>query len=135
MEPRIRARSSALKSASTMIAIRADAIEGVVIGEDSAVRYVCVVVVNDIVVMPVRSPMVPAPAKPAIKADSKAEAKRNSRAVKEQSWIRIPARPNPDGLSLRKPWIILRHVNDLRVGRFDDNGLPLIAHLFLRCAV
>ena len=86
MEPRISASASALKSA-TMIAVRALAIEGVVIGEDSAVGYVSVVVINEIVVMPVRSPMVPAPAKSAKKADSKAEAKRNSRAVKEQSWI------------------------------------------------
>ena len=70
-----------------MIEVRASAIEGVVIGEDSAVGNISVVVVNDIVVMPVRSPMVPTPAKSAKKADSKAEAKRNSRAVKKQSWI------------------------------------------------
>src|SRR6202521_3841336 len=140
METLTPARSSALKSASTMksasmIEVRALAIEGVVISEDSAVGYVSVVVVNDIVVMPVRSPVVPAPAKSAKIADSKAEAKRDSRAVKEQSRIRIPTWPNPDGLSIRKPRIILRHVNNLRVGRFDHNGLPLIAHVFLRCAL
>jgi len=86
MEHRISASASTLKSA-TMIDVRALAIEGVVISEDSAVGYVSVMVVNDIVVMPVRSPMVPTPTKSAKKADSKAEAKRNSRAVKEQSWI------------------------------------------------
>src|SRR6266481_7728041 len=132
MEPRISASASALKSA-TMIAVRALAIECVVIGEDSAVGYVSVVVINEIVVMPVRSPMVPAPAKSAKKADSKAEAKRNSRAVKKQSWIRIPTWPNPDRFSIRKPRIIFRHVNNLRVGGFDHNGLPLIAHVFVRC--
>src|SRR6266404_871790 len=104
MEPRISASASTLKSVSTlksatMIDVRALAIEGVVIGEDSAVGNISVVVINDIVVMPVRSPMVPTPAKSAKKADSKAEAKRNSGAVKEQSWIRIPSRPNPDRLS------------------------------------
>src|SRR5229473_2999927 len=127
MEPRISASASALKSA-TMIAIRALAIEGVVIGEDSAVGYVSVVVVNDIVVMPVGAPMVPAPAESAKIADSKAQPKRDSRALEEQSRIPIPTWPNPDGLSIGKPGIILRHVNDLRVGRFDHNGLPLIAH-------
>src|SRR5882762_3330645 len=81
--------------------------------------------------MPVRAPVVPSPTKAAKIADSKAEAKRDSRAVKEQSWIRIPTWPNPDGLSIRKPGIILRHVNNLRVCRFDHNGLPLIAHVFL----
>ena len=136
MEPRIRSRSSALKSASTMksatmIRVRALAVERVVISEDSAVGHISVVVINDIVVMPVGSPMVPSPTKPAKIADSKAEAPRDSRALKEQPWIPIPARPNPDRLSIRKPGIILRHVNDLRVGGFDHNGLPLIAHLFL----
>src|SRR5713226_7651473 len=116
---------------TTMIAVRALAVERVVISEDSAVRNVSVVVINDIVVMPVRSPMVPAPAKSAKIADSKAEAKRDSRALKEQSRIPIPTWPNPDGLSKRKPRIILRHVNNLRVGRFDHNGLPLIAYVFL----
>src|SRR2546430_5154424 len=136
MEPRISASTSTLKSVSTlksatMLEVRALAIDGVVISEDSAVGYISVVVVNDIVVMPVRSPMVPTPAKSAKKADSKAEAKRNSRAVKEQSWIGIPAWPNPDGLPIHQPWVVLRHVNNLRVCRFDHNGLPLIAHVFL----
>src|ERR1700675_2344902 len=136
MEPRISSGAAALKSASTMksasmIAVRARAIEGVVISEDSAVRNVSVMVINDIVVMPVRPPMVPAPAEPAKIADSKAEPKRDSRAVEEQSWIRIPTWPNPDGLSKTNPGIILRHINNLRVGGFDHNGLPLIAYVFL----
>ena len=86
------------------------------------------------VVMPVVSPVVPAPAKSAKEADSKAEAKRNSRAGKVQSWIPIPARPDPDGLSIHQPGVVLRHVNNLRIGWFDHNGLPLLAHFFLRCA-
>ena len=88
MEPRISARAAALKSAATMksatmIEVRAPAIEGIVIGEDSAVGNVGVVVVSDVVVIPVRSPMVPAPAEPAKKADAKSETKRDSRAAKE----------------------------------------------------
>src|SRR5882762_6118246 len=34
-----------------------------------------------------------------------------------------------------EPRVILRNVNHLRVGGFDHNGLPLIAHVFLRCAL
>jgi hypothetical protein len=140
MAPLTSARTPALKSASAMnpasvIGVRTPAIESVVIGEDSAVGYVSVVVINDIVVMPVRSPVVPSPTESAKIANSKAQPKRNSRAAKVQSGIRIPTWPNPDRLSIRKPGIILRHVNNLRVGGFDDNGLPLIAHVFLRCAL
>src|SRR5712692_11687766 len=128
MEPRISAGASALKSGSTMksaamIDVRAPAIDGVVTCEDSAVGYVSVVVINDIVVMPVRSPVVPSPTKPAEITNSKAQPKRNSRAAKVQSWIRIPTWPNPDGLSVHEPRVILRNVNNLRVGRFDHNGL------------
>src|ERR1700676_2554186 len=139
MAPRISARAAALKSVSTLkspaVIVSVRVIEGVVIGEDSAVGYISVVVINDIVVMPVRSPVVPSPTKSAKIANSKAQPKCNSRALKEQSRIPIPAWPNPDGFSIRKPWIIFRHVNNLRVGRFDHNGLPLIAHVFLRCAL
>src|SRR6266849_6286108 len=140
MEPRISASSSALKSGSTlksatMIDVRAPAIEGVVIGEDSAVGYVSVVVINDIVVMPVRSPMVPSPTKPAEIANSKAQPKRDSRAAKKQSRIRIPTRPDPDRFPIREPRVILRNVNNLSVGGFDHNRLHLIAHVFLRRAL
>src|SRR5258708_39222141 len=122
-----------MKSA-TRIGVRAPAIEGVVISEDSAVGYVSVVVINDIVVMPVRSPVVPSPAKPAEIADSKAQAKRNSRAAEKQSRIRIPAGPDSDRLPIHEPWVIFGSVNNLRVGGFDQGAFSLIAHDFLRCA-
>ena len=120
-------KSTAMKSAG--------AIEVVAIDENSAVGYVAVVVEKNAVMMPIITPVVPAPAIPSKEADSKAETKRNSRTGKKQSWIRIPPRPDPDGLSIHEPWVIFRYVNNLRVGRFDHNGLPLLAHLFLRCAV
>ena len=131
MEALISARTAALESASAAIEVAVRAIECVVISENSAVRNVGVVVIGDVAVIPVRSPMVPAPAKAAEIADSKPEAKSNSWSGKIESWIRIPARPDTDGLAIRQPGIILRHVNNLRVCRFDHNGLPLIAHVFL----
>ena len=110
-------------------------IEIVAIGENSAVGLVVVVVETDIVVMPIRSPVVPSPAISSKEADSKAQTKLNSRARKIQSWIRIPPRPDADGRSIHQPRIIFRHVNDLWVGRFYHNRLPLLADFFLRCAL
>src|ERR1700682_4566613 len=113
MAPRISAGAAPLKSVaplkSAAVIVSMRVIEGVVISEDPAVGDVSVVVINDIVVMPVRSPVVPSPTKSAKIADSKAQPKRDSRTLKEQSRIPIPAWPNPDGLSIRKPWIIFRH--------------------------
>jgi hypothetical protein len=109
-------------------------IEAVAIDEYSAVGYVGVVVVHNSVVMPVISPVVPAPAISPEEADSKAESKRNPRTAKVKSRIRIPARPDPDRRSISEPWVILRHVNHFRVGWFDHNGLPLVTHLLLRRA-
>jgi hypothetical protein len=126
-------RSSAMKSVCSVKS--AGAIEVVAIDENSAVGNVGIVVKNDAVAMPVVSPVVPAPAESAKEADPKPEAKLNSRTGEKQPWIRIPARPDPDELSIHQPWVIFRHVNNLRVGWLDHNGLPLLAHLFLRCAL
>ena len=116
---------------SAMIEVPAGVIKGVVISEDSTVGYVSVVVVDDSVVMPIISPVVPAPAEAAEEADSEAEAKRNTRSGKVQSWIPIPVRPRPDRISIHEPGVIFRHVNDLRIGGFDHNGLPLLSDVFL----
>src|SRR6266852_3855859 len=133
-------RESMLRRAETSPTSRAAVksaavIEAVSIGENSAVGLVVVMIETNVVVMPIRSPVVPAPPKPAKVSDSKAETKRNPRSRKIQSWIRIPSRPDPDGCSIREPRIIFRHVNDFRVSRFDHNGLPFLADLFLRCAI
>src|SRR5258706_7846029 len=132
-------RSSAMKSAGSVKPASsmesAAAIDIVAIDENSAVRDVGVVVVNNSVVMPVVSPVVPTPAIPPKEADSKAEAKCNARTGNIESRIRIPARPDPDRLSIHEPGVIFRNVNDLRFGWFDHNGFPLLAHLFLRCTL
>src|SRR4029077_14743914 len=90
--------SFTVKSAGSVKSI--GVMEVVAIDENSAVGNVCVVVVNDAVVMPVIPPVMPTPAVPSEEAHSKAEAKRNSRTGKEQSWVRIPARPDADGPSV-----------------------------------
>src|ERR1035441_5646543 len=87
------------------------------------------------VVMPVVAPVVPSPAKSSKEADSKAEAKSNSRARKKQTWVRIPARPDPNRLTVHEPKHEFRGVHNLRVGGFDHNCLSLVGHLFLRRAL
>src|ERR1700685_702898 len=109
-------------------------IEVVAIGENSAVGNVAVVVEENSMTTPVVSPVSPAPAKSAKEADSKAEAKRDSRAANVESRIGIPARPDSDGFSIHEPRVILRHVHHLRVGGFDHNGLLLLTYFLLRCA-
>ena len=63
------------------------AIEVVAIDENSAVGNVAVVVEENSMTTPVVSPVSPAPAKSAKEADSKAQAKRDSRAAKIESRI------------------------------------------------
>jgi len=68
-------RSFAMKSAGSVKPVGTvkspGMIEVIAIDENSAVRDVCVVVVNNSVVMPVVSPVVPTPAKSAVESDSK----------------------------------------------------------------
>ena len=87
MEPVTVTWATALQSASTMnsaptIKTRALAIEGIVISEDSAVGFVVVVIETNVVMVPIISPVVPAPAKTAEKADAKTETEGNSRSGK-----------------------------------------------------
>jgi hypothetical protein len=62
-------RASAMKSVCSMKSTAA--IEVVTIDENSAVGDIGIVVENDVMVMPVLSPVVPAPAIPSEKADPK----------------------------------------------------------------
>src|SRR6266404_712514 len=92
---------------ATIIEAASAPIECIVVEKRPAVGHETVVVKNNIVVMPIRSPVVPSPAKPAKEANAKPQAKRDSRSGKEQSGIRIPAWPNPHGRSIHEPGIIL----------------------------
>src|SRR5579871_319317 len=115
--------SSVVKSASM--------IEVVAVDEDSAVRDVSGVIENHIVVVPIVSPMSPAPPESMEEADAETKAKRDSRTGEVKSWIRIPARPDSDRLSINEPRIVLRHINNLRVRGLDHNCFPLLAYFFL----
>src|SRR5437870_4518953 len=115
-------------------AARTRAIKVVAIDEDSAVGDVAVMIEKDTVVIPIRSPVVPTPAKPAKEADAKAETKRKTRTCKVQSRIPIPAWPDPDRLSIDEPRIVLRHVNNLSIRIQCDrrDGLLQVCRRLLR---
>ena len=73
-------RSSAMKPAGS-VKSASGSIEVVAVHENSAVGFVVVIVETNVVVMPIVSPVVPAPAKPAEEANSKAKAKCDSRTL------------------------------------------------------
>src|SRR5579864_2253110 len=135
METRAAAMKSGFSMKSGSAAKSTSMIHVIAVDKDSAVGDVGVVVKNDSVVMPVISPVMPAPPEPAEEAHSKTKAERDSRSRKEQPRIRIPARPDADRFSIDEPGIILRNVNNLRLRGLDHNGLALLAYVFLRCAL
>src|SRR5438270_3977417 len=119
----------------TIIEAASAAIECLVIEKCSAVGFKVVVVKKNIVVVPVRSPMVPSPAKAAKETDAKTETEGNSRRRPIQARIPVPARPDAYRRSIHEPRIIFRHINDLGIGWFNHNGRSLLRHFFLRGSV
>ena len=73
-----------------------------------------------VMVVPIESPVIPAPSKTSEEADSEAGAKREVRAAIPDSRILVPSRPRPDWTSVGHPRIIGGDVNDLGVGRLND---------------
>src|ERR1700687_641903 len=126
---------STRKSSRSSIVKSAGGVEVLAIVENSAAGFVTVVVEKDAMVMPVISPVPPAPAKPAKETDSKAQPPGEPWPREVQSGIPVPAGPDPDGRSIDEPRIILRHINNFRIRGLDHNGLSLLFHLFLRGAL
>src|ERR1700688_411414 len=109
-------KSSSVETSAT-IESASSTIEAAV-RENSAVRHPAVVVEHN-TVMPVPSPVPPAPAKPPEEANPKTKTECKSRPVKVYPWIPVPAWPGRERLSIDQPGIVLRHVNNLRIGRLD----------------
>src|SRR5206468_8467696 len=86
----------------------------------------------DSVAIPVESPVATSPAEPGEEPDTKADAEHDSRSRNEQPRIPVPSRPGDERRAVHDPGIVLRHVYDLRVRRFDDDLRPLLDHLLLR---
>src|SRR6267154_3489578 len=104
----------------------------VAIDDGPAIRNVGVVVVdNPTFVVPIVSPMVPAPAEAAKVADSKAQPKTYPWTIQEKSRIRIPTGEDRQRRAVDQPGIVLRHVNQVCLGRLNHDGFPLVTYLFL----
>src|SRR5467141_540572 len=138
MEPRTSAGRSASVERVAMVevaAIEVAAVEVVAIDDRSAMGDVGVVVVNHPMAMPVASPVMPAPPKSTEEADSEPDSKSNPCSGQEDPRYGIPAWICDDWLAIHEPGIIGRYIDDLRVGRFDDDGAALRCYLFLFVAI
>src|SRR5271156_108496 len=91
-----------------------------------------VVVIDHGSVMPIESPMIPAPPITSIPTDSEAGSEPEVRAAVPDSGIRIPSRPRHQGISVNCPGIIGGDVNHFGVGRLNDDRRVLRRHCLLR---
>src|SRR6266852_9994361 len=138
MEPRTSAGRSASVERVAMVevaAIEVAVVEVVAIDDRSAVRDVGVVVVNHPMAMPVASPVMPAPPKSTEESESEPDSKSNPCSGQEDPRYGIPAWICDDWLPIREPGIIGRYIDDLRIGRFDDDCVPLRRYLLLFIAI
>src|ERR1700730_4612819 len=94
-------------------------------GDRVTVRNISVVVVNHRSVIPVGPPVVPPPSVATEVPESKAYAKCNSRAVKVESRVGIPAPTDGYRRPIDQPGIVLRHVHNLRVCWLNSDRLAL----------
>src|SRR5258708_32899630 len=76
------------------------AIECFMIEKSSAVGFKVVVIKTDIVVMPVRVPVVPSPTKAAKETNAKTQAESNSRRRPVQAGVPVPAGPHSNRRSI-----------------------------------
>ena len=81
--------------------------------------------------MPVVVPVMPAPPKSSEEADTKSNAKGKARATPKNPRHGIPARVRNDRRTIHEPGVVGGNVNDLRVGRFDDDCVALRRYLLL----
>ena len=116
-------------------AIEVVAAEIVAIDDRSTMGDVGVVVINHRPAVPVISPVIPAPSKSSKEPDSKSKPEGDCRAGKKDSRHGIPAREGDDRRPVYEPRIVGRHVDHVRVGRFDDDGAALGRYFFLFVAV
>ncbi len=138
MEPRTSAvRSSSVERVAMVevAMVEVAVVEVVAIDDRSAVGDVGVVVVDYPVAMPIASPVMPAPPETSEEADPEADSKSNPRSGQEDPRHGIPAWVCDDRLAIHKPGIIGRHVDHLRIGRFDDDCAALSRYLFLLIAI
>src|SRR6267154_2117289 len=114
---------------------RVAVVEVVTINDRPAVGDVGVVIVNHPMAMPVASPVMPAPTISSEETDAEPNSKSNPPSGKEDSRHGVPARIRQDRLAIHEPGIICGYIDDLRIGRFDDDCVPLSRYLLLFVAI
>src|SRR6266446_5471430 len=115
--------SSALASPSVIVV---PVIKGVAPG------VVPVVVISYGSVVPIRSPMMPAPSITSVEADSEADPERQIRAAIPNSGVWVPPRPRYYRTSVNQPRIIRGDVNDFGASRLNDDGRAFVRYGLLR---
>src|SRR5712672_3100027 len=106
-----------------------------VMPELSAVRHKLVVVEGCPAAMPVISPMAPAPAKSAEISESESNTERQSDAAPKNSRRLIPSGIDRYRPPVNQPRIIGRHVDHLRIGRFNNDCVSLCSDPLLLAAI
>ena len=135
MEPSITAARSASVERVALVEIAAAAVKVVAIDDGSAVGDVGVVVVNHPMAVPIASPVMPAPTIPSEETDAEPDSKSDPHSSQENPRHGIPAWIGKDRVAIHEPGIIGRHVDDLRIGRFDDDCVALRCYLLLFIAI
>src|SRR5271155_4843309 len=118
-----------------MIEACGSATEAVVIAELPAVRGIRVIVVGQAVSVPIRSPAVPTPAEATEKTDTNSQAEIDPRPIEVEARNANPTRIEGKGITVDDPGIVFRHINDLRICRFNYDRISLVRDGFLRRAL
>src|SRR5437879_10896862 len=96
-----------------------------------AVRNPFVMIEERSTAMPVVAPMMPAPAISSEEADTKSNAKGYAGATPVTPGHGKPAWIRDDRLTVHEPGVVGGNINDLWVGRFDDDRVALRRYLLL----
>ena len=94
-----------------------------------------VIAVYQAVSMPIRSPVVPAPAEAAEESDTDSDAEPDPRPIEVEARNADPPRIEREGITVDQPRIVFRHINHLRIRRFNVNRISLGRDGFLRRAL
>jgi hypothetical protein len=85
----------------------------------------------DSVMVPIHSPGTPPPAESEKWSDGESDSEVNSRPSPPNARNVDPIRPRRDGISVDKPGIIRRNINDIRIRRRDIDLALVILHIEL----
>ena len=113
----------------------AAAVIGVAVIESSALGVVVIVIIDRVMVVPIISPVIPAPAKTAVPADAEANSEGEVWAAKPDAGIGVPTGPGDDGSAIDYPGIVGGHVNHVRLSRLNDDSRALGGDGLLGCVL